>query len=299
MSSLDRMRTRASFDGYAIRDKWNVEGKYKSFIDALRSSYQGEFITFNDNKYRCLINPDKLKENYDQKMISIDFNAGVHNGDTFYWDRTDSHWLIYLQDYSEEAYFRASIRRCDYQIDVNGHPYWIYLRGPVETAIIWRQKHQLEFNDLNYSILFYIQKNEETYDFFERFKVIKFDGHNWRVAAIDRYSQDGIIEVYCEEYFDNEMEDQMIEPVVVEPDKMHPYIDGPQTVRPFDKNIVYSIVGITSGTFLVDSDKVEFINADETSCVLKITTGKSGKFNLIYRRENEEDITLEVTIKSL
>ena len=34
MSSLDRMKTRASFDGYNIRDQWTVEGKYKSFKDA-------------------------------------------------------------------------------------------------------------------------------------------------------------------------------------------------------------------------------------------------------------------------
>lgn len=298
MSSLDRMKTRASFDGYNIRDQWIVEGKYKSFKDALRLSYQGEFITFNDTQYRCLINPDKLKENYDQKMISIDFDAGMANGDTFYWDRTDSHWLVYLQDYSEEAYFRASIRRCDYQIDVDGHPYWIYLRGPVETAIIWRQKHQIEFNDLNYSILFYIQKNEDTSAFFERFKVLKFDGHRWRVSAVDRYSQDGVIEVYCEEYFDNEMEDNMIEPEIIEPNKMQPYIDGPQIVRPFDTNISYSIVGTSSGAFLVDSNKVEFINMNESSCVVKIITGKSGSFNLIYRRDGEEDIVLNVLIKS-
>ena len=298
MSSLDRMKTRASFDGYDIRDKWIVKGKYKSFIDALRLSYQAEFITYNDKQYRCLINPDKLKENYDQKMISIDFDAGMANGDTFYWDRTGSHWLVYLQDYSEEAYFRASIRRCDYQIEVDGHPYWIYLRGPVETAIIWRQKHQIEFNDLNYSILFYVQKNEETSAFFERFKVIKFDGHRWRVAAVDRYSQDGVIEVYCEEYFDNEMEDNMIEPEIIEPNKMQPYIDGPQVVRPFDTNISYSIVGTTSGAFLVDSNKVEFINTNESSCVINITTGKSGSFNLIYRRDGEDDIVLNVLIKS-
>ena len=299
MSSLDRMKTRTSFNGYETRDKWIVKDKYTSFKDALRISYQAEFITFEDKQFRCLINPDKLKEDYDQKMISIDFEAGMRNGSTFYWDRTKSHWLVYLQDHSEEAYFRASIRRCDYQIEVNEHPYWIYLRGPVETAIIWRQKHQIEFNDLNYSILFYIEKNEETEEFFKRFQIVKFDGHNWRVAAVDRYSQDGIIEVYMEEYFDNEMEDAMVEPVVIEPDKMHPYIDGPQIVRPFDTNLSYSIVGTSSGAFVVNSNKVKVIETNETSCVLEITSGKSGQFNLIYRRDDEEDIVLDVIIKSL
>lgn len=298
MSGLERMKTRASFDGYEVRDNLMVKDKYKSFKNSLRFNYHAEFITFNDTRFRCLINPDKLKENYDQKEISIDFNAGVQNGSTFYWDRTGTHWLVYLQDHSEEAYFRASIRRCDYQIEVNGNPYWIYLRGPVETAIIWRQKHQLEFNDLNYSILFYVQKNKDTMNFFKRFQIVKFDGHNWRVAAVDRYSQDGIIEVYMEEYFDNKMEDEKIEPVVIEPDKMHPYIDGPQIVRPFDTNLVYSIVGTTSGTFVVNSSKVEIIKTEGNSCVLEITSGKSGNFDLVYKRDNEEDIVLNVLIKS-
>ena len=248
---------------------------------------------------RCLINPDKLKEDYDQKEISIDFEYGMKNGDTFYWDRTGAHWLVYLQDYNEEAYFRASIRRCDYSIDINGHPYWIYLRGPVETAIIWRQKHQIEFNDLNYSMLFYIEKNEETLEFIERFKVLKFDGHNWRVAATDKYSQNGIIEVYLEEYYDNEMEDKMIIPEIEQPDKMQPYIDGPRVVRPYDTKIIFSIVGVTNGEFVVNSNKIKIEKSDEKSCELSILTGKAGEFKISYQREGEEDITADVTIKAL
>ena len=118
MSSLDRMKKRASYTGYDLHDNIIVKDKYNSFKSALTMSYQAEWITFNEQKYRCLINPDKLKENYDQKEISIDFNSGIKNGSTFYWNRTNHHWLVYLQDYSEEAYFRASIRRCDYEIDV-------------------------------------------------------------------------------------------------------------------------------------------------------------------------------------
>ena len=299
MSALDRMKQRLEYDGGPTQDDRNVKGKWYSFRSACGNSYQAEWISFNDQKCRCLINPDKLKEDYDQKMISIDFKYGMKNGSTFYWDRTDTHWLVYLQDYDEEAYFRASIRRCDYEIEINGHKYWIYLRGPVETAIIWRQKHQIEVNDLNYSMLFYIEKNEETLEFFDRFKIIKFDGHNWRVAATDRYSQNGVIEVYLEEYYDNEMEDAMVEPEIAIQDKMHPYIDGPQLVRPYDSNISYTLVGnLTNGKFVVNSSKVKITEMSESSCKIEILTGKSGSFILSYQREGEEDINLEVTIKS-
>ena len=299
-SGLEKMKKRLNYDGYDYNDNQIVKGKYNSFKSALRASYQAEWIELNDNKYRCLINPDKLKENYDQKEISIDFDSKIKNGDIFYWNRTNHYWLVYLQDYSEEAYFRASIRRCDYQIDVNGTPYWIYLRGPVETALIWRQKHQIEFNELNYSILFYIQKNEETVDYFSRLKIVKFDGHTWRVAATDKYSQEGIIEVYLEEYFDNDMEDAEVPVEIVEQDTTQPYIDGPQLVRPYDTNLSYSIVGLKGGKFVVNSNKVIINNSTETSCVLEILTGRAGSFDLIYQFDDnkKEDITLKVTIQS-
>ena len=298
MDSLEKMKLRAGYKGYDLHDNSIVKGKYKSFCAALTNSYQAEWITFNDKTFRCLINPDKLKEDYDQKIISIDFEAKMKNGSVFYWDRTGTHWLAYLQDYNEEAYFRASIRRCDYEIDVNGHRYWVYLRGPEETALIWRQKHQIEFNELNYSVLLYVEKNEETLEYFSRFQILKFDGHNWRVAATDKYSQDGIIEVYLEEFFDNPMEDAMIEPEIIKQDTMHPYIDGPAMVRPYDTKLSYSIVGKANGKFVVNSSKVKINFSNENSCELEILTGKSGSFTLSYEIENEDPITLDVIIKS-
>lgn len=300
MSGLDRMKKRMEWEGGATSDGRNVKGKLLSFNSALWNSYQAEWITLdseegeNKTRYRCLINPDKLKENYDQKEISIDFSAGLQEGQTFYWERTNTHWLVYLQRYEEEAYFRAQIRRCDYKFN----KYWIYLRGPVETALIWKQKHQIEINDLNYSILFYIEKNEETVEMFSRFKIIKFDGHNWRVAATDKYSQPGLIEVYLEEYFDNSMEDDMIVEEIIEPNKTQPYIEGPQIVKPFDTNIEYSIVGMANGKFVVNSTKVKIIKQSETSCLLEIITGKSTDFNLIYRVGDNDELSLPIKVKS-
>lgn len=293
------MKLRMDFEGGKTSDGRNVRGKYLSFKSALNNSYQAENITFKEMPFRCLINPDKIKTDYDQKEISIDFDADMHNGDVFYWDRTNTYWICYEQRFEEEAYFRAQIRRCDYQIDVNGTPYWIYLRGPVETALIWRQKHQLETNELNYSILFYITKNEETINYFSRLNVIKFDGHNWRVAATDKYSQNGLIEVYIEEYFDNKLEDTMVAPEIIEPDTTQPYIDGPQVVRPYDSKLSYSIVGKSNGKYVVNSSKIKITEMEDGSCLVDVLTGKSGSFILSYQVDGEDDVTLDVTIKSL
>ena len=295
MSGLDIMKKRLAYVAGEPGDDRNVREKYLSFQSAINDPYQSETITFNGQKYKCLINPDKLKESYDQKEISIDFKAEMKAGDVFYWDRTGCYWLVFLQEYTEEAYFRASIRKCNFKI----YDDWVWLRGPVETAIAWRQKHQIEFNDLNYSILFYVVASEENLKRYSRLNIIKFDGHNWRVAATDKYSQPGIIEVYLEEYFDNEMEDNMVIPEIIEPDTTRPYIDGPRFVKPYDENVSFSIVGKSGGAFVVNSSKVKIVDSSETSCVVNIMTGKSGTFTITYFKDGEDDITMDVTIKSL
>ena len=293
------MFTRIQYAG-GVMDNRVDKSKLHSMQMALQNSYQAEWITLNDNKYRCLINPDKLKEDYDQKVISIEHSAGMKEGDVFYWDRTDTHWLVYLQQHSESAYFRAQIRRCNYEIEVNNHKYWVYLRGPVETALVWRQKHNIEFNDLNYSLLIYVTKNEETLDFFKRFQILKIDGHRWRVAATDIFSQGSIIEVYLEEFFDNSLEDEQIkkEPIIFGEEE--PYIDGPQFVEPYQTEIKYSLVNNlnATGTFLVSSKKVKIVNSDNNSCIINVISGKAGEFKIIYREEGKEDLELNVTIES-
>ena len=125
---------------------------------------------FEDKKWRCLINNIKLSDDYDRKEISIDYASEINEGSVFYWDRTHSYWLVSLRQYTEEAYFRAQIDRCDYQLMIDDIPYWIYLRGPVETDIIWDQKHKLSFNELNNTLKIKITKDEKTVNFFERFK---------------------------------------------------------------------------------------------------------------------------------
>lgn len=293
------MFTRIQYAG-GVMDNRVDKSKLHSMQMALQNSYQAEWITLNDNQYRCLINPDKLKEDYDQKVISIEHSAGMKEGDVFYWDRTDTHWLVYLQQHSESAYFRAQIRRCNYEIEVNKHKYWVYLRGPVETALVWRQKHNIEFNDLNYSLLIYVTKNEETLDFFKRFQILKIDGHRWRVAATDIFSQGSIIEVYLEEFFDNSLEDEQIkkEPIIFGEEE--PYIDGPQFVEPYQTEIKYSLANNlnATGAFLVSSKKVKIVNSDNNSCIINVVSGKAGEFKIIYREEGKEDLELNVTIES-
>lgn len=301
--SLETMKKRMRFAG-GDADGRNTKGKLISMKRALKNSYQAEWIVLNEDdeenkaRWRCLINPDKIKEDYDLKVVSIEFDSGLKEGDVFLWERTNTHWLVYLQEYSEEAYFRAAIRRCDYQIEIDDLKQWVYIRGPVETTTKWEQKSGLSFSDLNYTMNMYISKNEKTLEFIKRHKILKFDGHNWKITAVDRYSQEGVIEVILNEHFDNPMEDAAVVPEIIEPDMENPYIDGPQIICAFDENVLYEIKNANNGKFVVNSNKVEISNSTETSCEITVLTGKSNSFDLIYQRDEEEDIVLHITIES-
>lgn len=293
----------------------NVRGKLRSFHAALKDSYQSELITLHkgeesEKQVLCLINPSRLTEEFDKKVLSIDFEHGVKEGDVFYWDRTNNYWMVNLQQHTEEAYFRGIITRCEHQAVIDDKLYWITLRGPVETDAQWATKHSLYINNLNYSMRMEITKNKSTMDYFSRFKVIKIknsyfdeDGteyteeHRWQVVATDKYSSNNVIEVYLNEYADNPMEDAQIEDVIVTPDEALPYIDGPQIVNVYDENIVYEIKNINNGAFVVNSSLIKINETNENSVSLDILTGKSGTFEIHYVTD-EEDIMLNVKIKS-
>lgn len=317
MGSLDRMKQRAGWDGYDIHDKRIVEGKYKTFKDALRNSYQAEWITLNkgeenEQRWRCLINPSRLTEQFDKKVLSIDYDSGVDEGTVFYWDRTNRYWIVGLRQHTEEAYFRGIITRCDYTMDVEGHTYWISVRGPQETTTDWNNKHGQIWNDLNYSMMVEITKDSRTVNYFTRHKKVKMkleypdaetgesieEWHNWKVVATDKYSEDRIIQVYLDEWYDNEAEDVMIVEEAEEPDLMQPHIDGPRQVYVFDTNLSYSIVGLSKGEFLVNSKKVKIIESTETSCVIDILASKACEFTLSFVGEDGTRIDQIIKVNS-
>lgn len=301
MSGLDRMKKRVNFTDYDAADGRNVSGKYRSFKAALGNSYQAEWITLdkgfeNERRWRCLINPSRLTEQFDKKVISIDFESGIEEGTVFWWDRTNRYWIVNLQQHTEEAYFRGTITKADYTVDVNNKTYWISIRGPVETTTVWNEKHGWIWNDLNYSIAVKIAKDSNTVNYFSRHQKVKMrltypdaetgelieEWHNWKVVATDKYSEEKVMEVYLKEWYDNEMEDAAVPIGSDEAISEEAYIAGPAICHPYDTNLQFSIIGISSGEFSVSSNKVKIIKTNETSCVLEILAGKSFDFDLAF-----------------
>lgn len=317
MRGLELMKARAEYKGYDIADGRNVGGKYRSFTDAKRNSYQGEWITLDKGKeteqrWRCLINASRLTENFDKKVISIDYESGIHEGSVFWWDRTNKYWMVSLQQHTEEAYFRGIITRADYELDIDGHKYWAVKRGPVENTTEWKTAHQITFNNLNYSLVLQVLKDSRTIKYFSRHQVIKIklsyldadtgelieEEHNWKVVATDKYSEEFIMDVYLDEWNDNPMEDAEVDPTPDAPDITQPHIAGPRLVYGYDTNLSFTIEGLTNGKWTVSSNKVKIDKMNDTSCELSILTGKPMKFILSYIVDNEHKVEQEIVVQS-
>lgn len=154
-----------------------IRDKRRSLDHATFYSYQAAKVVKIDatdrKPVRALINPNKLKQDYDDKIISVGFEYNFKPGTVFEWLGTKTHWLVYLQDLTELAYFRGDIRKCSYEIaweDEDGvHKTYAAIRGPVETKINFIQKHGISVDTPNHSLSILMPKNDYAMAYFKRY----------------------------------------------------------------------------------------------------------------------------------
>lgn len=327
--SLELLNKRLQYQGGNQEQRF-INDKLRGLKRALLYSYQAATATLSDGKeFRCLINPDKNKPAYDNKILSIPYkdiclnsprvgktsegqiNIDIKPGDVFTWKETNTHWLIYLEYIEEDAYFRSEIRRCDQEVKIEDNSYWVYIRGPVETSIEWTQKAGIEWNTLNYSLVMYITADETTNNYFERFKTIKIldprynKEKTWQVVGVDPYYGDGIIQVFLDEYFENSIADAVAAENSAETGEENPvdeaaaYINGPTEVQQYSK-AYYEIHNAEEGHwYLKWKDEEQDLKSSLKIIPLNISIGELGTFTLIYRIQGQDDITLDVKIVAL
>lgn len=246
LDGLNHQGTLLAYNGGFPQQDRMILDKRRSLDRALKYSYQGAFIKKVDDsavpwsvdrgdadntpKIRALINPNKLKSDYDDKIISVPYEHGFKAGDVFEWCNTDTKWLITSQNKTELAYFRGDIRRCNYKlrwIDEHKqiHECYAASRGPVETKINFIQKSQISLDTPNLSLNILMPKRADVIEYFKRYK--KFYVHSslyeedpevdvrqyqqicFRVEAIDWISTPGVFEMTAVEYYWNENEDDI------------------------------------------------------------------------------------------
>ena len=321
MSGLENLKTRVKYYGVTVEDRLKTD-KLRTLKKALFNSYQAETIVLADGReFKCLINSDKLEKDYDDRYISIPFediclNAerlgktfegqqkiGLKPGDVFKWKENDSYWITYLPKLEESAYYRATIRRCTYEVTINDTQYKIYFRGPTMVQAEWHKTEHSQWNGINYDAMLTIVKNDETLKFFDRFVKVKIGGKNWKVVATDKFSTEGIIDVYLVEDFTNTIEEENPPPVIdpIVPDETKPYIDGPDKVYPYDIKtyLLANANNLENGQWEISNNKKAKIIAQSTEQLKLEIIGNKGEFDIIYKVDGQESLTLTVKILSI
>lgn len=321
--------------GYGQQDRM-IRDKRKSLDKATLYSYQSAWIKkqFYDfepimegvreaDPVRALINPNKVKADYDEKIISIGSEYGLQPGDVFEWCNTKTYWLCYLQDLTELAYFRCNIRRCSYEIawmDENDsyHRTFIALRGPVETKIEYIQKNGISTDKPNFTLNILMPKTTAALKRFKRYSKFYLQGlvegednTCWRVEAVNSMSSPGILEINAIEYYANEHEDNLekglVDDLIAKPidpnenDELAGNIIGETFIKP-KKEYIYYIDSSLYGNWYVSSNKLpikmnSFEDEEGRNAVkIKWDTAYSGQFDLWFGDEDGPLLDYKKTI---
>ena len=316
MSNFEMMRKRLEWQGGIAQEDRMIKDKWRTLLRTLKYSYQACDIALAQAQQeilneglepeypivRALINPDKNKQDYDDKILSVDYINGFKPGDVFEWKNTETHWIIYLQQLTEDAYFRGEIRRCRYKIkfkDEDGNVCYTYaaIRGPVETQIDSIQKNQERIDKPNLSLNILMPRNEITVKAFDRYKEFILDGRCWKVKAVDPISmaidRQGVLEVNAQEDYINEVTDdetnEIKDGLIIEPDEPTPNseIVGETFIKPAIPEI-YS-VDIDGGTWCIRENNVPVDLEPIDSKSVQVTWKKmtSGQFTLVWNGGSE------------
>ena len=268
--------------------------KLRSLQAALRNDYNSRMIkTPLREAWPCLINNNNLKPDYDKKILSVEFDAGLEPGDVFECLDDGTHWMVYLPLLTETAYLHSEIIRCRYTLTIDDTEYWIYFQGPTETDLRWFIKRGININELNLSGTIFIKLNPQTREFFERFTHIKVENHIWEVQVTDSISVPGILEIEVQEYYDNPIAEL---PEIKKGTDLESVIVGEDIVSQ-DTYVGYYIPKTylrTSAEWTVEGNPrveiTEILN-DGNMCKVRIHDGAIGSYIVRYG-----DYSLNVTI---
>ena len=308
--SLDLMRARFHAGEKTQQDRM-IKDKQKTLDRVLKYSYQGNSVRKlgSENIVRALINPNQVKQNYDDKVISIGYEHDFKPGTIFEWVKTGTMWLVYLQELTELAYFKGDIRKCNYQIswksgkDIETETTYVAVRGPVESKIDSGVKEGNSIDTPNHSLNILMPATESTLSYFKRYSKFYLTSTLnerspvcWRVEATDNISTPGILEITAIEYYsnadaddvENGLVDTYIEPI---PQPQSTAIKGLTFIRP-KLSYTYTYTGQGSGEWFYDKRlPIEATINDKTITITWKTT-YTGEFVLQYGDE-EKTIVVE------
>lgn len=310
MNSLDLMQARLRVRGGVTQQNRMIKDKRKTLDRVVQYSYQGADVRKLDSETveRALINPNTVKQDYDDKIISIGYEYGYKPGTIFDWVNTGTKWLIYLQDLTELAYFKGSIRKCGYQInwmDENRNMHSIYaaITGPNEKKIDTTTKEDVSLDIPNHSLTMMLPATKEVLSYFKRYSKFYIqplkEGDSpicWRVEATDTISMPGVLEITAYEYYINKQKDNLEDGIVDAwgkeiPEPQDTAIEGEIFIKP-KKPYTYKYTGEENAEWVFDSRLPIEAHVNNKEITITWTTTYTGQFVLQYGTQ-EKTIVVE------
>lgn len=301
--------------------------KSRDYVETLQDL--AEVLIKEEPCFKALINHDKLKVDYEDKIISIPFEeipqgerevieTDFHNGTVFKWVHgnkeewtPDTYWIIYMQYSEETAYFRAEIRKADEQIQIitvdtegneNTTSYRGWMTGPNENTVLWNVKKGVVWNDMNYTKILYITRDEDTLAFFQRFDRVIINGKPWEVQAYNEsYSKStsgdltsGVIRVALKEtytstgQFIKELKSadaaQTQEKAAYDAEHTQARLEGPTAAHPYDI-LIYKAKNYEQPQdwYISDDSLVKVLDYTEDTLKLEVISKKANKEGFIVK----------------
>ena len=309
--SLDLLKKRLSALGGNAENRM-TEQKLKSLNKALLYSYQGETIVKDGVEIRCLINNNKLKMDYDDKIISVPYESGIKVGDIFYWGKTDEHWIVYLRHFSEDSYFRGYIRKAHHVLrwqNKYGKELEVHaaVRGPVETKIKGEFKSNISFDLPNYTLSMIIPNNKDT-SILKRYSKVFLNDEVWEVAVADSINEPGVIELQLIEALKNKDEDTTVVGGLIKPEiKVFTSLDNLNVVKAgagieLGCNIYVNgvenkeledsaIFSVESGDAIIESNCL-FVNSGEATISFAVEDSETNKEFKVVASETQQEMNV-------
>lgn len=316
LTGLADMGRRLNHQGGASQQDRMIADKRRTLMRVLNYSYQGAKVhkweehTEYDS-VKALINPNRVKQDYDDKIISIFYDYDYKPGTIFEWENTGTYWLIYLQDSTELAYFRGDIRKCSHEIawlDEDGeiHRTYAAIRGPVETKVVDSTKSGTNMDAPNYTLSILLPKTPEILDYFRRYSKFYLQGdvhYNvcWRVETADWISMPGVLEITAIEYYRNLDEDDIAAglvgtlaatPINPNPDEVEETIVGDTFIKP-GQTYQYNYYGNVQAEWSVDEKLPVKIEQHGKTVYVTWKDSLSGQFELSYGDLFKKTIVVE------
>lgn len=302
-NGLDLMNSRLRFRGGNQQERM-IKDKRETLDRVVLYSYQGATVRKLDttDSVPALINPNQLKQDYDDKIISVGYEYNFKPGDVFEWERTGTKWLIYLQDLTELAYFKGDIRKCNYEIkwkDSKGNikSTFAAIIGPKETKIDSTQTNGISLDSPNHSLNLLLPMNDDTLNQFKRYSEFYLQNICWRVEATDTISMPGVLEINAVEYYKNETADDIekgiVDGLIVEeiPEPASGEIEGEIFIKP-KRTYTYKYTGSLDSSWTYDAKLPLEVKVNGKEITLKWTKTYTGQFVLKYADE-EKTIVVE------